>query len=477
MGNNFAIWFCGLIVLSGSTGIPAQPFKVVHNFSGNPAPFPFGRLVCSSNLLYGTTMGGGTRGYGSVFRVNAEGGGYTTLKSFSQTYVNTNASGAYTNSDGAEPLAGLSLEGDTLYGTTYAGGTSGKGTVFSLKTDGTSFTVLKHFSGIDGKAPYADLLLAGDIIYGTTAAGGVSNKGAVFRLNRDGSDFAVLKSFEITDGLLPLGGLALADGILYGTTLQGGLWNRGTVFSIHTDGTGFTVLKEFTGADGAEPRFALVVSGQTLYGTTEGDGDLSNSVVFKVNTDGSDYTILKSFSTPDPISGTNIDGYYVWSGLASTGGALFGTARWGGNFGSGVVFTLRTDGSGYTVLRHFSAPTNIGGVYRNTDGASPLPSLMLSGGTLYGTTQDGGNAGAGTLFSLNIAPWIQVNDGSFGFRTNGFGFNVAGYSNQVVVVESCTGLATPWLPLQTNTLGEGPVYFVDPDWTNHPCRFYRIGTQ
>jgi len=422
-------------------------------------------------------MGGGTRGYGSVFRVNTDGTGFLTVKSFSPTYVNTN--GVPTNTDGALPLAGLVLGGDTLYGTTYEGGAWGKGTVFSLRADGTDFAVLRHFAGSDGKAPYADLLLASNVLYGTTAAGGVSNKGTVFRLNTDGSGFEVLKSFVISDGLLPLGGLALSEGTLYGTTLQGGTWNHGTVYSMHTDGTGFTVLKEFTGADGSHPRFSLIVSGNSLYGTTEGEGDLSNSLVFKLNTDGTDYTILKTFSTPDPVSGTNTDGYYVRSGLASSGGALFGTTRWGGNFDSGVVFALNPNGSGYTVLRHFSATTNNGsGAYRNSDGATPLPGLILSGGTLYGATESGGTAGSGTLFGLNIAPQIQVHDDSFGIRTSGFGFNVTGYSNQIVVVEACADLAAPsWLPMQTNTIGDGPTYFVAPDWTNHPRRFYRVRTQ
>lgn len=223
----------------------------------------------------------------------------------------------------------------------------------------------------------------------------------------------------------------------------------------------------------------MVLSGNTLYGTTQGDGDLSNSVVFKLNTDGTDYTILKAFSTPDPISGTNSDGYYVRCGLASATGALFGTAHWGGNFGNGVVFALNPDGTSYTVLQHFSATTNNGsGLYRNSDGASPLPSFILTGGTLYGTTEQGGSGGSGTLFSLNIAPQIQVGDASFGLRTNGFGFNVTGYSNQIVTMESSTGLATPsWLPLQTNTIEDGPVYFLDTVWTNYPSRFYRIRTQ
>ena len=43
-----------------------------------------------------------------------------------------------TNSDGANPYAGLILSGNTLYGTTANGGGSGNGTVFSLSLPSVS---------------------------------------------------------------------------------------------------------------------------------------------------------------------------------------------------------------------------------------------------------------------------------------------------------------------------------------------------
>jgi hypothetical protein len=56
-----------------------------------------------------------------------------------------------------------------------------------------------------------------------------------------------------------------------------------------------------------------------------------------------------------------------------------------------------------------------------------------------------------------------------------FGFDIAGASNQVVVVDACTNLAAAnWLPLQTNTLGTNLLYFTDSSWTNFPVRFYRV---
>ncbi len=427
-----------------------------------------------SNTIYGINGGGSDSG--SVFRVNSDGTGYTVLKHFPQTYSSPNGP---TNLDGATPLAGPVLGGDTLYGSASQGGLWGKGTLFSLKTDGTGFTVLRHFAGSDGKAPYGELLLVSTVLYGTTAGGGDYGKGTVFRLNADGSGFALLKSFAGTDGSLPLSGLTLSHGVLYGTTYKGGAAGYGTVFSLQTDGTGFVTLKHFAGGDGEGPRYNLIVSGSAIYGTTEGGIYQTNSLVYRLNTNGADYSILKTFPEPDPVSGTNDEGYYVRSGLAAAGSTLFGTTTWGGQFGSGVIFALSMDGSAYTVVRHFSLTTNnLGGYFINPDGADPFPSLVLSDGTLYGTTQQGGLTGGGTLFSLNIAPQILIRDGNFGIRSNGFCFNVAGYSNQAVVVEACTHPATgSWLPLQTNIVTDGPVSFVDYSWTQHPQRFYRVRMQ
>ena len=72
-------------------------------------------------------------------------------------------------------------------------------------------------------------------------------------------------------------------------------------------------------------------------------------------------------------------------------------------------------------------------------------------------------------------PQFQVNDASFGVRTNKFGFTITGTTNIPIVLEACTNLASPaWVPLQSCTLTNGSLYFSDPDWTNYPSRFYRI---
>ncbi len=58
---------------------------------------------------------------------------------------------------------------------------------------------------------------------------------------------------------------------------------------------------------------------------------------------------------------------------------------------------------------------------------------------------------------------------------NGFGFLISWATNASVVVEASPGLTTPvWTPVSTNTLTGGSSQFTDPDWKNHPTRFYRI---
>src|ERR1039458_6235151 len=67
---------------------------------------------------------------------------FTNLYSFA-------ALGLYnTNSTGAYPHSSLVLSGSTLYGTTYAGGNSGGGTVFKINTDGSGLTNVYSFSAM-----------------------------------------------------------------------------------------------------------------------------------------------------------------------------------------------------------------------------------------------------------------------------------------------------------------------------------------
>ena len=68
-----------------------------------------------------------------------------------------------------------------------------------------------------------------------------------------------------------------------------------------------------------------------------------------------------------------------------------------------------------------------------------------------------------------------IPDATFGVRTNRFGFTITNAGTPTIIVDACTNLANAvWTPISTNTLVGGSSYFSDPQWTNHPGRFYRF---
>jgi len=133
---------------------------------------PMGGLVLSNNILYGTAAAGGSWGAGTVFAVNTDGTGFSVLHSFTG------------GSDGNRPDGGLILSGNTLYSAAYAGGSSGLGTVFAVNTDGTGFTNLYDFTGgSDGANPVGGLIISSNTLHGTARYGGTSGNGTVFSLS------------------------------------------------------------------------------------------------------------------------------------------------------------------------------------------------------------------------------------------------------------------------------------------------------
>jgi uncharacterized repeat protein (TIGR03803 family) len=436
---------CSVVYAFGGGGAGFDPAS--HNMTNSDGIHPRAALTVSGNRFYGVMSGGGNGGSGTIFAANTDGSGFTNLYNFSALAMMW-----YTNGDGVWPMARLVLSGNKLYGAASSGGTGGgtsfmgEGTLFKINTNGSGFATLFNFpDGSGGGTIPNGLVLSSNTLYGTTASGGSAYNGTVFKIATDGSGFTRIHDFSASaydpssgsqtngDGAYPQAALVLSANTLYGTASGGGSGGGGTVFKLGTNGLGFAVLHNFTNSDGSVPSAELMLSSNTLYGTTESGGSGNAGTVFKIGTNGTGFGTLHVFPATvfdGTANYTNGDGAEPYGGLILSGGMLYGTTEAGGSGGSGTIFAINMDGSGFTNLYNFSALDPI--TRTNFDGANPYAGLALSGKTVYATAFNGGYAGDGAIFALSLAaapPWLDIQRGGNAMVISWLS-SVTGYSLQ-----------------------------------------------
>jgi uncharacterized repeat protein (TIGR03803 family) len=306
---------------------------------------------------------------------------------------------------GGAPYAGLIEVNGTLYGTTQVGGSTGRGTVYSVSTTGTEKVLHSFGHGSDGRYPTGNLLDVKGKLYGTTQDGGSFGQGTVFRVTLDGSEKVLYNFAGGSDGADPFAGLIDVNGILYGTTLLGGASGCfvnegcGTVFSVTTGGTENVLYRFAGGSDGGNPYASLIDVKGVLYGTTNFGGSkclysLGCGTVFSITSSGSE-NVLHTF-TGSP------DGGNPYASLINVKGTLYGTTSRGGSdsscgtahLGCGTVYSISPTGSEKVMYSFTDVP----------DGSYPTASLIDVSGRLYGTTSLGGYSpcgGCGTVYSVS----------------------------------------------------------------------------
>jgi uncharacterized repeat protein (TIGR03803 family) len=366
--------------------VKGATFNLLHEFAGgvDDGMNPNNSLILSGSTLYGMTAVGGDDNLGTIFSIATNGTGFTLLHEF--------AGGA---DDGMNPYGSLILSGSTLYGMTASGGNPDMGTIFSINTNGTDFTLLHEFAGgADDGYPSGSLILSGSTLYGMTPSDneGANNIGTIFSIATNGTGFTLLHEFAggVDDGRTPYGSLILSGSTLYGMTAAGGDDNLGTIFSIATNGTGFTLLHEFAGGvdDGNNPNDSLILSDSTLYGMTNAGGDDNLGTIFSIATNGTGFTLLHEFA------GGVDDGSNPNGSLILSDSTLYGMTAVGGDSDAGTIFSINTNGTGFTLLHEFAGGAD--------DGRISYGSLILSDSTLYGMTNGGGDDNLGTIFSLTL---------------------------------------------------------------------------
>jgi uncharacterized repeat protein (TIGR03803 family) len=370
----------GAVYKLGTTG----HLTVLYSFTGGTdGSGPRSGVVRdSAGNLYGTTVYGGTWGAGVVYKLD-------TAHQFTVLYSFTGGS------DGAYPFAGVILDSEgNLYGTTAYGGSafghSGNGVVYELATTG-QLTVLHTFTGEpDGAYPYAGVISDSQgNLYGTTYFGGTANAGVVYKVPTGGTETVLYSFTGGADGEYPYASLNRnSAGDLFGTTFNGGTSGAGVVFKLDTAGNEKALYSFTGGTDGNGPYGGVVRdSSGNLYGTTIYGGASRAGVVYKVTAAGNE-TVLYTFT-----GGTDGEGPYAGV-VRDSSGNLYGAAAYGGADEVGVLFEVSVAGP-QTVLYTF--PESAGGFGPNSG------LIRDSAGNLYGTTPQGGTAGAGVVFKLSAA--------------------------------------------------------------------------
>lgn len=177
-----------------------------------------------------------------VFSVRPDGTDYTL--------VATNI-GDGDNASGGQVVALLEHADGTLYGATLTGGANNNGVLFRVGADGSGYTVLHEFgpseANTDGVRPGSLTWGHDGHLYGTADRGGIHRNGVIFRWNTQTEMYEPLYAFSPltlhdavgkntghnSDGIQPHGLMTASDGTLYGMASLGGEHGWGTVFAFH----------------------------------------------------------------------------------------------------------------------------------------------------------------------------------------------------------------------------------------------------
>jgi hypothetical protein len=194
----------------------------------------------------------------------------------------------------------------------------------------------------------------------------------------------------------------------------------------------------------------------------------------------SDCTSLTSLALPDSLGTIAPNAFFGCTSLTNV--AIPSSVIWigSGAFSGCISLTSLTLPDSLNTIsdRTFYGCTNLTSVY--FEGDAPSLGVSVFTGTTNATLYylPGTTSWSPIFADLPTALWrpqVMTSDAAFGVRTNQFAFNIAWSSGMTVIVDTTTNLSNPtWLPVATNTLAADTWYFADPDWANHPRRFYRL---
>jgi uncharacterized repeat protein (TIGR03803 family) len=252
------------VVFSFDPSTGAQ--TVLGAFEGHGSIGP-SAMVAVGHTLYGTTPGGHNAG-GTVFSIDLGSGAETVLHAFKADVK---------GDDGSHPVGAPVLLHGMLYGVTFDGGPTFHGALYKIDpVSGREHVVYGFTGGTDGGNPNASLIAANGVLYGTTYFGGSNGRGTVFSFDPATGVEKVLYAFTGgSDGQEPSASLVMLRGVLYGVTPVAGAGGCGTVYSLDPTSGALQVLHAFDCKRPNAPGGGLLYTSHSLFGSlTKGGKDV-----------------------------------------------------------------------------------------------------------------------------------------------------------------------------------------------------------
>jgi uncharacterized repeat protein (TIGR03803 family) len=367
-----------------------------HEFTFNDGYNPQGTMVLYNNKLYGMTTGGGADDNGMLYQFDLATNIYQVKVDFSFTL-------------GISPEGGMLVYNDKLYGFTNWGGTNGSGLLFEYNPaiNGYQKKVQLRESAT-GTWPSGQLTYYNGNLYGITSVGGNNGAGTIYKFDLSTQTHTVLHHFVYADGSPhDQGGFAVVNNKFYGVTYGGGPDNNGVIYEFDPATNNYTKHHDFVSStDGRQPVAAMTLfTDNKLYGTCLLGGANGAGTIFQFD------PVTKAFQKK--VDMTDAGGSWLYGGLTSWNGFLWGMAENGGINDMGTIYKYNPLTNVKTTPFHFD----------NLIGGHPQGNFIVHNNELWGVTANNGLGGEGTIISTN---GVGVLSAAYPFQNPGTGTRARG---------------------------------------------------
>jgi len=148
------------------------------------------------------------------------------------------------------------------------------------------------------------------------------------------------------------------------------------IMNLHSQ---YSVLRDFVAVTGGKAVAAPIYADGKIYGTTS---SATADVVYSINTDGSGYTVLVDLTAQGLVDPSGQ--------LLKIGNTLYGTTFSNNSNNLGHIYKIDIDGNNFSIFHNFT----------NLTGSQPVGGVITDGTYLYGTCQSDGDNGFGTVYKV-----------------------------------------------------------------------------